>query len=584
MYGAPDACIRELIQNAWDAIQLRKTHGDGNGRNINVNYSISERWFEVIDDGFGMDQKTIEKSFLEIGENKLEVLGIGSPDNQIAYFGIGVLSIFLIADKFEVTTKHWDSNDSAICFAVTGIDDNVEFSASENEMVGTRIKVFLDTKKSFDISSIPNSVSTYARHVDGIRIRSVDDGTEEPLSQSWLTDGFKNVQELDNFPGVSAGRFGINPALREQTGTLSNEITICNAGFLAEDSVHDLIPNSNLGVIGEIDLKPNSLTIGMSRERIKRDELWERLGNRLEEWFIQFALHELKSGHLQEGGELDSEETKRNLLLWYHFLPQSDRFSKINSIIEKRIFETVPFTIAETKPSSLNDVCTRQNSKDKLYYRQVGRRVEQTETIDDDGLPIRISHELRDSVRVSALRANGFDVLELREIEVTTRNGNAIQTQRIGEHQLVKKCLQSHSISLINIVQAKDADMNLGSIEKLPILNDALSVASGLRFARVEDSMRRVIADSTGTKYINLRNKDVQEILTIVPQAVSNPLKYKLLEVYLKIENYQFKEARLVLMELLKDNNLVSLAVAETAPFTKKRIESLIDELRAEIN
>ena len=134
-------------------------------------------------------------------------------------------------------------------------------------------------------------------------------------------------------------------------------------------------------------------------------------------------------------------------------------------------------------------------------------------------------------------------------------------------------------------MQAKDADMNLGSIEKLPILNDALSVASGLRFARVEDSMRRVIADSTGTKYINLRNKDVQEILTIVPQAVSNPLKYKLLEVYLKIENYQFKEARLVLMELLKDNNLVSLAVAETGPLHKETNRIIgFDELRAEIN
>ena len=55
--------------------------------------------------------------------------------------------------------------------------------------------------------------------------------------------------------------------------------------------------------------------------------------------------------------------------------------------------------------------------------------------------------------------------------------------------------------------------MDLTSIERLPLLKDALSIGDGLRFASVPDSERRVITDSTGIKYINLRNEDIREIL-----------------------------------------------------------------------
>ena len=51
LYGSPDACIRELIQNAWDAIQWRHSYGDGAGGRIDVRFSAIEGWFEVLDDG-----------------------------------------------------------------------------------------------------------------------------------------------------------------------------------------------------------------------------------------------------------------------------------------------------------------------------------------------------------------------------------------------------------------------------------------------------------------------------------------------------------------------------------------------------
>ena len=151
------------------------------------------------------------------------------------------------------------------------------------------------------------------------------------------------------------------------------------------------------------------------------------------------------------------------------------------------------------------------------------------------------------------------------------------------EYELVNKCLTPRGVPLTSITNATEADMDLQSIERLPTLNDALSIGEGLRFANVPDSTRRVIADSTGVKYVNLRNEDIQEILRIIPRAISNPLQSRLLDAYLQLETYQFHSARRILRELLLTEELSSLANSETAPFTKRHMESLIKDLRSEL-
>ena len=583
LYGGPDACIRELIQNSWDAIQLRKTTGDGRGGRIEVVYSERDRWFEVIDDGIGMDLPTIEKSFLEIGEDKLDVLKRGSRENQIGYFGIGILSVFLVADKFQVATKALDSTGDGVTFQMSDIDDEMEFIAEPCAEIGTRIKVFLRHNGSFSIGSIPEYLSTYARHVNGITIQSLDNDHRIELTQTWVTDGRQNVHEVNDIPGVLASRFTFSPALRANAGTLSSGITICNAGFLTEEDANDLLPLPTVGLIGEVDLAPNTLTMGMSRERIQRDDRWIDLGTKLQDVFVQLALQELTEGALREEPNVDIQEFKRNILLWYKYIPETEPFSLLHSTIASRVFAVAPFMVAGRSNTTLSHILENERNAERLFYRDISRGSQRTERIDDDGLPIRVSQEIRDSVRVSALRANGYDVIELGNILVNVRNGTSVQTHKIHEFDLVNKCLSGRRVSLKNITEATEADMDLKSIERLPILNDALSIGQGLRFARIPDSTRRVIADSTGVKYINLRNDDVQEILGIIPQAISNPLRTRLLEAYLQLEIFQFHSARLILKKLLLTEDLASLANAETAPFTKRHIDSLIKALGSEL-
>ena len=530
-----------------------------------------------------MDLPTIEKSFLEIGEDKLNVLKGGSRDTQIGYFGIGILSIFLVADKFEVASKALDSTGDGVRFQISDIDDEMEFIDEPYTEIGTRIKVFLRSDGSFTIGSIPEYLSNYARHVNGVTIQSLDDDHCSDLQQSWVTDGLENVHEIADIPGVLGSRFTFSPALRANVGTLSSEITICSAGFLTESEAHDLVPLPAVGLIGEIDIAPNTLTMGMSRERIQRDERWTDLGAKLQGVFVQLALQVLTKGALREKPDIDIKQFKRNILLWYKYIPENEPFSMLHLTIEDRLFAVAPFAVSGRGNTTLKHLLENETNTHRLFYRDISRGSQHTEHIDDEGLPIRVSQEIRDSVRVSALRANGYDVIELDNIQVNVRNGTTVQTHQIQEFELVNRCLGGREVRLVNITEATEADMDLKSIERLPILNDALSIGDGLRFARIPDSTRRVIVDSTGVKYVNLRNEDVQEILSIIPQAVSNPLRSRLLEVYLQLEIFQFHSARRILKELLLTEELPSMANAETAPFTKRHMESLIRALKSEL-
>lgn len=579
LYNAPDACVRELLQNSWDAIELRKQICDGKGGQISVQYSAQNGWFEVIDDGMGMDQNTIENSFFEVGQDKLDVLKIEKSPSQIGYFGIGILSIFLIAERFEVFTKSAQTDTQAIHFEVTNIHDPVKYHLIDQTEPGTRIKVFPKDSAKFNIEELPDIVKNYIRHVPGITIHSVDDGKFETISERWTTDSLEKFRSVEGIQGVSAGRVGFLQALTRNVGTLENQITICNVGFLVEENIGDLIPLATFGVVGEINLESTSLNIGMSRERIQRDQRWIDLGSALQEFFVKIAIDELEGGELKQVSGPDSEHVRRNILLWYHFLPPEPPFSKLYEILDNRVFATIPFNQSERAPSTLAGFTDNLNGTGKIYFRQKINNTQRRENIDDEGLPIRIYQEIRDSVRISALRAKGYSVVDLNHQLVNIKSGNTVQTLQIPELSMVEKCLKKRGVELVNIVDAPESDMDMRSIEKLPILRSALTAAGGLTFAAVPDSKRRIISDQTGMRYVNLRNESVQGLLRLIPDATSNPLKHRLLEAYLRLEEFRLPEARNILLDLLGSDDLSSLANSEMAPLTKRYIEKQILEL-----
>lgn len=77
VYTHPAASVRELLQNAYDACALQSVDHPEYKPLIQAKVSRSGNWFEVDDNGIGMDKYIVEESFSMVGRPKTEVPNIG---------------------------------------------------------------------------------------------------------------------------------------------------------------------------------------------------------------------------------------------------------------------------------------------------------------------------------------------------------------------------------------------------------------------------------------------------------------------------------------------------------------------------
>jgi HSP90 family molecular chaperone len=87
LYPEPEACVRELLQNAWDAVQwLSAETGTPRESGHRVRSAHGTAGFEISDNGVGMNTADIESSLLQIGQDKLKALqAAGQRAEQVAY-------------------------------------------------------------------------------------------------------------------------------------------------------------------------------------------------------------------------------------------------------------------------------------------------------------------------------------------------------------------------------------------------------------------------------------------------------------------------------------------------------------------
>lgn len=126
LYNDPSVFIRELIQNAIDAVRTREQLDKGRPKNwkpqINIRTWMDEvgyHWFRIEDNGIGMTEEIIENYFLKIGRSyyasdtfQKEKIRQGADPSYmpISRFGIGILSCFMgdeNSNQVEVSTKHF---------------------------------------------------------------------------------------------------------------------------------------------------------------------------------------------------------------------------------------------------------------------------------------------------------------------------------------------------------------------------------------------------------------------------------------------------------------------------------------------
>ncbi len=104
LYSSPAVFVRELLQNAVDALRAR----DANPPNARIELEVTDGErpvLSVIDTGVGLTEDEVHDFLATIGRSSKREALEHMRSNFIGQFGIGILSCFMVAEEIVVITK-----------------------------------------------------------------------------------------------------------------------------------------------------------------------------------------------------------------------------------------------------------------------------------------------------------------------------------------------------------------------------------------------------------------------------------------------------------------------------------------------
>lgn len=184
IYDRPEAFAREVVQNAIDAINVRKEKDnnfvDVGKINIGIGYDRDAdngqglSYFLIEDNGTGMTKYILERYLTTLGLSYYkgaDYKALNASYNPISQFGIGFLSCFMLGKHIEVRTMHYQEKRGLYldipnfdgCFFIE--EDN------QKKAVGTTIKIWEnpDNKEKgehFDSKKILDYLEQYIIDID----------------------------------------------------------------------------------------------------------------------------------------------------------------------------------------------------------------------------------------------------------------------------------------------------------------------------------------------------------------------------------------------------------------------------------
>lgn len=197
LYSTPKVFLRELLQNAVDAVSLRKNiDKDYSSPEINIfvetNKSLSFR-----DNGCGLTEEEIHKFISVIGESSKR------SDNGafIGRFGIGLLSCFIVTDEIILRTRSFKQSDKVLEWHGFS-DGRYDVKEIQSDMeIGTEIIItvseshadlctFDEVLESIKYYGMPIPYPIYISSADNVKVRA------NVLFGTFKSDEHENVLEM----------------------------------------------------------------------------------------------------------------------------------------------------------------------------------------------------------------------------------------------------------------------------------------------------------------------------------------------------------------------------------------------------
>lgn len=179
LYKNKEVFVRELISNSVDALEKVRfqllTRGDDirdkdAPMEININLDKDQKIISIVDTGIGMTRQELIDNIGRIAHSgSIDFFRKLSEDDQknvnlIGQFGVGFYSVFMAAEKVEVTTCSYLPNETPCKWVSAGQGSySIEPIATETPR-GTRIDVFLreDDTEFVEDYRIKNIVTKYS--------------------------------------------------------------------------------------------------------------------------------------------------------------------------------------------------------------------------------------------------------------------------------------------------------------------------------------------------------------------------------------------------------------------------------------
>jgi hypothetical protein len=285
LYSDKRVFLRELVQNAVDACNLRKLFDSDISSSITISFRESENRISIMDNGIGMDRQWLEKYFMNIGISFYRSDefsdAVGSSDLRFSFistFGIGFLSTFMVAEQIRIRTRKPSGKGLAITIA--DFKDYFDIRPLEEDFpVGTEVILTLKPprKKVWREMEYLSYLKTNLRFVP-IPIYFTDEQGNAITIGGESLDFFDSSPSMSNFPARirlpnsegylllrTRGNQGALWDLESSVGGLS----IFQDGIFVTQVEYLLPQKARRYVVGRINLiGADKCTLSMDRNRI----------------------------------------------------------------------------------------------------------------------------------------------------------------------------------------------------------------------------------------------------------------------------------------------------------------------------